>query len=30
MSPSAPLIDDPGTRWEYGINTDWLGALPRL
>jgi CubicO group peptidase (beta-lactamase class C family) len=23
----APLVADPGTRWEYGINTDWLGRL---
>jgi methyl acetate hydrolase len=23
----APLVFDPGTRWEYGINTDWLGKL---
>ncbi|MET0212854.1 MAG: serine hydrolase domain-containing protein [Vicinamibacterales bacterium] len=23
----APLLVDPGTRWEYGINTDWLGKL---
>jgi methyl acetate hydrolase len=23
----APLLHDPGTRWEYGINTDWLGRL---
>ena len=23
----APLMLDPGTRWEYGINTDWLGKL---
>ena len=23
----APLVADPGTRWEYGINTDWLGKL---
>jgi CubicO group peptidase (beta-lactamase class C family) len=23
----APLVLDPGTRWEYGINTDWLGKL---
>ena len=22
---AAPLIADPGVRWEYGINTDWLG-----
>ncbi|HEV7733689.1 MAG TPA: serine hydrolase domain-containing protein [Candidatus Binatia bacterium] len=26
-SLSAPLIADPGTRWEYGINTDWLGRV---
>ncbi len=23
----APLLSDPGARWEYGINTDWLGRL---
>lgn len=23
----APLVVDPGVRWEYGINTDWLGKL---
>jgi CubicO group peptidase (beta-lactamase class C family) len=23
----APLMFDPGSRWEYGINTDWLGRL---
>jgi CubicO group peptidase (beta-lactamase class C family) len=23
----APLVFDPGSRWEYGINTDWLGRL---
>jgi methyl acetate hydrolase len=23
----APLFFDPGTRWEYGINTDWLGRI---
>ena len=23
----APLVFDPGTRWEYGISTDWLGKL---
>lgn len=23
----APLVDDPGARWEYGINTDWLGQV---
>jgi methyl acetate hydrolase len=22
-----PLQSDPGTRWEYGINTDWLGFV---
>lgn len=21
----APLVHDPGTRWEYGLSTDWLG-----
>jgi CubicO group peptidase (beta-lactamase class C family) len=24
---SAPLVADPGTRFEYGINTDWLGRV---
>ena len=24
---NAPLMFDPGTRWEYGISTDWLGKL---
>ncbi|HEV7726978.1 MAG: beta-lactamase [Modestobacter sp.] len=24
---SAPLVADPGTRFEYGINTDWLGKV---
>ena len=24
---TAPLLFDPGARWEYGINTDWLGRL---
>lgn len=24
---NAPLIRDPGTAWEYGINTDWVGRL---
>jgi methyl acetate hydrolase len=24
---TAPLIDDPGTRFEYGINIDWLGRV---
>jgi catechol 2,3-dioxygenase-like lactoylglutathione lyase family enzyme len=23
----APLLFDPGTRWQYGINTDWLGRV---
>lgn len=23
----APLLSDPGTRYEYGINTDWLGKV---
>jgi CubicO group peptidase (beta-lactamase class C family) len=23
----APLVADPGGRWEYGISTDWLGRL---
>jgi len=23
----APLVFDPGARWEYGISTDWLGRL---
>jgi CubicO group peptidase (beta-lactamase class C family) len=23
----APLVFDPGTHWQYGINTDWLGRL---
>jgi methyl acetate hydrolase len=24
---AAPLLFDPGTGWEYGISTDWLGRL---
>jgi len=24
---TAPLMTDPGTRFEYGINTDWLGKV---
>jgi methyl acetate hydrolase len=24
---NAPLLFDPGTRWMYGISTDWLGRL---
>jgi CubicO group peptidase (beta-lactamase class C family) len=23
----APLARDPGTRWEYGVSTDWLGLV---
>lgn len=23
----APLASDPGTRWEYGINIDWVGRI---
>lgn len=23
----APLVFDPGRRWQYGISTDWLGRL---
>jgi methyl acetate hydrolase len=23
----APMVADPGTRFEYGINTDWLGKV---
>jgi CubicO group peptidase (beta-lactamase class C family) len=23
----APLVFDPGERWQYGISTDWLGRL---
>ena len=23
----APLVSDPGTRWEYGIDLDWVGAM---
>jgi methyl acetate hydrolase len=22
-----PLVADPGTRWDYGISTDWLGQI---
>jgi methyl acetate hydrolase len=24
---TAPLLSDPGTRYEYGTNTDWLGRV---
>jgi CubicO group peptidase (beta-lactamase class C family) len=27
MLDGVPLIADPGTRWEYGTSTDWLGRL---
>jgi methyl acetate hydrolase len=31
ISLTAPLVNDPATRWEYGVNTDWLGlAVERL
>lgn len=23
----APLVSDPGTRWEYGIGIDWVGTM---
>ena len=23
----APLVSDPGARWEYGIELDWVGAM---
>ena len=23
----APLVSDPGTQWEYGIDLDWAGAM---
>ena len=23
----APLLFDPGERWEYGINTEWVGKI---
>lgn len=26
-SLSVPLVNDPGTLWEYGVNTDWLGLI---
>ena len=26
-SLSVPLVHDPGTAWEYGVNTDWLGLV---
>jgi methyl acetate hydrolase len=27
MLDDVPLIADPGTRWQYGTNTDWLGQV---
>lgn len=27
MLDGVPLIADPGTRWEYGTSTDWLGRV---
>lgn len=27
QSISAPLVHDPGTIWEYGVNTDWVGQI---
>jgi methyl acetate hydrolase len=30
-SLEAPLVNDPGTVWEYGVNVDWLGlAIERV
>ncbi|MDT7837201.1 serine hydrolase domain-containing protein [Aquabacterium sp. OR-4] len=26
-SLSVPLVHQPGTAWEYGVNTDWLGLI---
>lgn len=26
-SLSVPLVNDPGTAWEYGVNVDWLGLI---
>ena len=26
-SLDVPLVADPGTRWEYGMSTDWLGQV---
>ena len=23
----APMVNEPGTAWEYGLNTDWLGLV---
>jgi CubicO group peptidase (beta-lactamase class C family) len=27
QSISAPLVHDPGTVWEYGVSTDWVGVV---
>jgi CubicO group peptidase (beta-lactamase class C family) len=27
VSLTAPLVNDPGTVWEYGVNIDWLGLV---
>lgn len=27
QSISAPLVNDPGTVWEYGVSTDWVGQV---
>jgi methyl acetate hydrolase len=27
VAPLAPLIFEPGTRWQYGYSTDWAGRL---
>ena len=27
---SQPILFDPGSKWEYGINTDWLGRIVEL
>jgi CubicO group peptidase (beta-lactamase class C family) len=27
VSLKAPLVNDPGTAWAYGTNTDWLGLV---
>ncbi|OBG19436.1 serine hydrolase [Mycolicibacterium celeriflavum] len=27
QSISAPLVHDPGTVWEYGVSTDWVGQV---
>ena len=26
-SLSVPMVNDPGTLWEYAVNTDWLGLV---